>query len=100
MPEAPPRPAGTALRRELFLHLAAASLGSAIGVALIGTVVPGLVWRAAALSASLTLVVVSLIRTVALGRAEWRGAAPRPTDYRRVIGRFAVAFVLVIAASS
>lgn len=100
MPEEPPPTVGAALRRELVLHLAAGALGSTVGVALIGTVVPGLVWRAAALSSALTLVIVGLVRAFGLGRAEWRGAAPRTADYRRVIGRFAVAFVLVIVASS
>lgn len=100
MSETSSRPSGTVLRREVILHVVAAALGAAVGAGLIGAIVAGLMWRAAALSASLTLVAVALLRAVELGRAEWRGAAPRPTEYRRVFARFAVAFVLVIAASS
>jgi len=100
VPEASARASGTALRREVVVHVVAAALGAAVGAALIGTIVAGLMWRAAALSTSLTLVVVALLRAVALGRAEWRTAAPLPSEYRRVIARFGVAFLLVIAASS
>jgi len=100
VPEASPPPLWSALRREVALHVVAASLGAAAGAGLIGAIVAGLVWRAAALSASLTLVVVALLRAVELARAEWRGTPPLTSAYRRVIARFAVAFVLVIAAST
>jgi MFS family permease len=100
VPEVQPRWLRVASRREAALHVGAALLGPVVGATLIGAIVPGLVWRAAALSAALTLVIVALLRTVALGRAEWQHIPPRRTEYQRVIGRFAIAFVLVIAASS
>lgn len=80
--------------------MGAAIIGSVVGTGLIGSVVPGLVWRAAALSSALTLVGVAMVRAVVLGRAEWRREPPPRGHYRRVVGRFAVAFLLVIIASS
>jgi hypothetical protein len=98
--DASPHPRRRASYRELAVHGGAALFGSAVGLALVGTPVPGLLWRAAALSSALTLVIVALVRSIALGRAEWRRDTPSRTEYQRVVGRFAIAFVLVIAASS
>ena len=89
-----------AARGELLLHGGALAVGPGIGLALVGTVVVPLLWRAAALSLALTLVVVAMVRAIALGRAEWRREAPSRREYQRVLGRFALAFVLVIAGSS
>lgn len=80
--------------------MSAAVIGSVVGTVLIGSLVPGLVWRAAALSSALTLVSVAMIRVVVLGRSEWRREPPPRGQYRRVVARFATAFLLVIIASS
>lgn len=85
---------------EVSVHAGAASLGAGLSVVLVGSVVPGLIWRAAALSVALSLVVVALVRALRLGRAEWQRESPTRLDYQRVIGRFGVAFVLVLSASS
>jgi len=89
-----------ALRREVLLHGAAAVIGASIGLALVGSVVIGLLWRAAALSSALTLVVVAIIRALALGRSEWRREPPSRREYAQVVARFGVAFMLAVVASS
>jgi hypothetical protein len=105
--QVPERPLGRGLqrapmrvRREMLLHGALAALSAGAALALVGTFVAGLLWRAAALSLALTLVIVAMARAVRLGRAEWRHEPPSRQDYRRVIGRFALAFLLVVVASS
>ena len=88
------------LSGELLVHAVAVVVGPTIGLVLVGSVVVPLLWRAAALSLALTLVVIAMVRAVALGRAEWQREAPSRQEYRQVIGRFALAFALVIVGSS
>lgn len=89
---------GRALRRELLLHGIAAGLGLALVRAAIPEPETGLLLRAAALPVALSLVVHGLLGALALGRAEWRRATPALRDYRRVIVRFILAFVLAAVA--
>jgi len=87
-------------RRELVVHVAAAGLGLAFVSVVLADAGAGLLVRGAALPLALSLVVHGLLGVLALGRAEWRRAAPRRADYLRVVVRFAVAFVLAGLAAS
>ena len=86
--------------REPWVHLVAGLLGPAAGVLLLGTLVPSLVLRTAALAVALTLVAAGLVRAVALGRAELRQERPGAGVYAGVVGRFVAAFLLVVMATS
>ena len=95
----PDRPRGDR-SREPFVHLSAALLGPGVGSLLLGTVEVTLVVRTAALATALTLVAAGLVRAVGLGRAEWRRERPSGIAYARVVGRFVIAFLLVVVATS
>lgn len=74
--------------------------GPLIATALVGGAGPDLVWRTTALAVALTLVARGLHLAVDLGRAEWRREPPHLGAYGRVAARFALAFFLVVAATS
>jgi predicted GNAT superfamily acetyltransferase len=82
------------------VHGAAAVAGPLIATALVGGAGVDLVWRTSALAVALTLVARGLLLAVGLGRAEWRREPPPLGAYRRVAARFALAFLLVVAATS
>ena len=86
--------------REPWVHAVAAVLGPAAGVLLLGSSAPALVLRTAALGLAFSLVVAGLVRGIALGRSEWRRESPGAGAYARVLGRFALGFLLVVLATS
>lgn len=100
MTDGPAHHAPRGTRRELVLYVAAAVIGPTVGSVLVGGIIVPLLWRAAALSLALALVVVAMMRVVALGGSEWRRESPPRREYLWVVGRFALAFVLVLAGSS
>lgn len=86
--------------REPLVHLLAAVIGPLAGVLLLGTFAPSLVLRTAALALAFTLVAAGLVRSVALGRSEWRRDRPSARAYAGVAGRFLVGFLLVVVATA
>lgn len=100
--EGPSGPDGPGIRRsrEPLLHVAAAVVGPTVAVLLVGGAPGDLVWRTAALAVALTLVGRGLVVAFDLGRAEWRRDTPSLGAYGRVAARFALALVLVVAATS
>jgi hypothetical protein len=93
-------PRGVWGRREASVHVAGAVLGPVTALVLLGGADTALLWRTAAVTLALTLVLAALLRAAALARSEWRREAPAASDYRRVVLRFAVALALVVAATS
>lgn len=85
---------------ELFSHLAVAVLVPVVGGLLLGTFTLALVVRTSALGLAFTLVAAGLVRSAALGRAEWRRDRPEVGRYAGVVGRFLLAFLLVVVATS
>lgn len=59
-----------------------------------------LLWRLVAVGVALVLVVGGLVGLAGIARAEWRRERPTRGRYLRVVGRFALAFVLVLIATA
>lgn len=86
--------------REAFVHLGAAIAGPTVGVLLLGTTAPVLIWRSGALTVSLSLVGAALVLLARLGRSEWRRQRPPLRAYAGVVGRSVGALVLVVLATA
>ena len=59
-----------------------------------------MLWRLVAVAVALVLVGSGLVGLVGLARAEWRREPPGRRRYLAVVGRFVVAFVLVLVATA
>lgn len=82
------------------MHLLAAMLGPALAAILLGSVTLGVVWRTSALTVAFSLVVAGLSIVAMAVRAEWRREPVEGRRTGRALLRLAVAFVLVVLATS
>jgi len=86
--------------REWMVHVAGVVGGPLLVGTLVGSASVALLWRVAAATLALTLVARGLLHALVIVRGEWRGERGSRRDHRRLLARFAAAFVLVVAATS